>query len=325
MSTVPPLSARVRTLRYEAEGILGVELIPLPGTHFPRFEAGAHIDIKLDNGVTRSYSLLNDSEEVDRYVLGILSDPNSRGGSRFVHEQLRCGSILKFTAPRNNFPLDESAVHSVLIAGGIGVTPILSMARRLNKLGHSAELIYCVRRRDQAAFLDELQGLAGLALSVRVHIDDEQGGPLDLTTVLTAATAKHGNATHAYCCGPGPMLLAFEQAARAAAIDKIHLERFAADTTIAHAPTTGYTVVLARSKREVLVGADKNLLDALLEAGVQADYSCMEGVCGTCETRVLEGCPEHRDSVLSDAEKAAGKVMMICVSGATGDRLVLDL
>ncbi|SDV48645.1 PDR/VanB family oxidoreductase [Chitinasiproducens palmae] len=311
------LQARVRTMRYEADGIVSVELTPLQAGTFPPFDAGAHIDLHLPSGVTRSYSLLNSTDERDRYVLGILSDVKSRGGSRYVHEQLRVGSVLGISAPRNNFALDESAAHSVLIAGGIGITPILCMYRRLRALGHSVQVLYCGRKRSQAAFLAELDALGG----VDTHFDDEAGGPPNLKAYLE----KQPRDAHVYCCGPAPMLGAFEDACRELGIEHVHLERFSADTTVARADDAGYIVELAQSGKTVEVPAGKTLLETLLEAGIDAEYSCMEGICGACETRVLEGEPDHRDSVLSTAEKASNKVMMICISGCKSGKLVLDL
>jgi ferredoxin-NADP reductase len=313
------LQARVRTLRHEADGVLSVELVPVREASFPAFAAGAHIDVHLPNGLTRSYSLVNDARETRRYVLGILADQGSRGGSRYVHEQLRCGATLPIGMPRNNFELDESATHSVLVAGGIGITPILNMYRHLRQTGRSARLVYCARSRAKAAFLDEIAELGG---DVQLHFDDEHGGaPFD----LTAEMRSQPTGTHAYCCGPGVMLAAFEKACTEAGLPDVHVERFAADTTVSHAPSAGYVVELAKSGKRFDVPAGKTLLDTLIEGGVDVAYSCMEGICGSCETRVLEGCPDHRDAVLSASEKASNKMMMVCVSGAKGGKLVLDL
>ncbi|NML35297.1 PDR/VanB family oxidoreductase [Paraburkholderia antibiotica] len=326
MTHSPLLQARVRTLRHEAEGVLSVELVPADGTRFPAFSAGSHVDLHLPNGITRSYSLLNPADDIDRYVLGVLFDPTSRGGSRFVHESLRCATVLPISTPRNNFKLAEPAQRtrepeqSVLIAGGIGVTPILCMYRQLRAQGRAARVVYCARSRRQAAFLDEFAALGG---DVELWFDDEHGGqPFDLASYL-AAQPKH---VHAYCCGPLPMLAAFEAACAASGLVNVHVERFAAAATATQAPTGGYVVHLKRSDRTLEVPDGQRLLDTLLAAGVSCDYSCGEGICGACETTVLDGEPEHRDCVLSEAEKATGRSMMICVSGAkNGGRLVLDL
>lgn len=313
------IRARVRTIRHEAERVLSVELVPVDRGSFPRFTPGAHIDLHLANGITRSYSLMNSPDEVDRYVVGILDDANSRGGSRYVHEQLRCGAILPISAPRNNFALDENAATTVLVAGGIGITPMLCMYRRLREQGRDVRLIYCARERSQAAFLDQLESLGG---AVHLYFDAENGGrPFDLATLL----AQQPAVVHAYCCGPNAMLNAFETACQNAGIVNVHIERFAAASPVTEAQQSGYTVELAKSGRRLAVPAGAALLDVLLEAGVEVDHSCREGLCGACETRVLGGCPDHRDSVLTQSEKASNTVMMICVSGARSGTLVLDL
>lgn len=322
MSSNDLMQARIRTLRHEAENIISVEMVPLAGEHFPRFEPGSHVDLHLPNGMVRSYSLLNSPDEADRYVFGILSDRASRGGSRYVHEQFRCGLTLPISLPRNHFALDESAAHTALVAGGIGITPILCMYRRLRQLGRDVRLVYCARSRGQAAFLDELATLGG---DVTLYFDDEHGmQPFDMAAYLR----QQPSGTHGYCCGPGPMLNAFEAACASAGISDVHIERFAADPALAEADAgakTSYEVELAQSGVTIQVTPGQSLLDAVLEAGVDAGYSCHEGICGACETHVLSGCPDHRDSVLSAAEKASNKVMMICVSGSKSDKLVLDL
>jgi tetrachlorobenzoquinone reductase len=313
------MQARVRTLRHEAQRVLSVELVPVDGERFPPFTPGAHIDLHLPNGITRSYSLVNSPGDVDRYVIGVLAETNSRGGSRFVHEALRCGAILPISAPRNNFGLDEQAPSTLLIAGGIGVTPMLCMYRRLLENGRDVRLVYCVRERSQAAFLDELHSLGG---NLHLHVDAEHDGrPFDLDALL----AQQPHTVHAYCCGPGAMLAAFETACEKAGIRNAHIERFAAGAPVSDTQQSGYTVELAKSGRLLTVPGGTALLDVLLEADVDIDHSCREGVCGSCETRVLGGCPDHRDAVLSPAEKASNTVMMVCVSGAKSATLVLDL
>jgi ferredoxin-NADP reductase len=313
------IRARVRTIRHEAERVLSVELVPVDGEAFPGFTPGAHIDLHLPNGITRSFSLVNSPDDAGRYVVAILADANSRGGSRFVHEQLRCGAILPISAPRNNFALDEDAASTVLIAGGIGITPMLCMYRRLRERGRDVRLIYCARERSQAAFLTELDALGP---GVHLHFDAENDGrPFDLATLLARQPAE----VHAYCCGPNAMLSAFEAACEKAGVANVHIERFAAEAAAVDAQESGFTVELAKSGRRLAVPAGARLLDVLLEAGVDVDHSCREGLCGACQTRVLGGCPDHRDAVLTQSERAANNVMMICVSGAKSGTLVLDL
>ena len=314
------LSAFVHTLRFEATDVISVELRPAPGVVFPPFEAGAHIDLHLPNGMVRNYSLLNAQGETGRYVVGVLRDRASRGGSRCVHQDLRVGMALPISAPRNNFRLHEDAAHTVLVAGGIGVTPILGMARRLHALGKSFEVMYFARSRGAAAFVIEIEALGAPAY---FHFDDEKGGPPDLKALLGKRLADSN--THYYACGPAVMLDTFE-AACAALGHPAHIERFTAVEVAASADAKQtYEVELKRSGRSFTITPEKSLLDTLLAAGVDVPFSCNEGICGTCETRVLEGEPDHRDSVLNAKEKAANKAMMVCVSGCKSSRLVLDL
>ncbi|MBV8620339.1 MAG: oxidoreductase [Curvibacter sp.] len=317
----PALNALVHTLRHEADDILSLELRPLDGPEFPAFSAGAHIDLHLPNGLVRSYSLLNDPGERHRYVLGILKDRASRGGSRWVHEQLHVGQRITIGSPRNHFALHEEAAHSVLVAGGIGVTPILCMARRLKAIGRSFELLYFARSRRSAAFLDELQALG---MPLHLHFDDECGGPPALRALLAERLGRSG--VHAYACGPAVMLDAFEKDCAALGCADVHVERFtAAEVAAATDARDQYTVELRRSGQVLTVQPGQSLLAALKAVPVRLDTSCEEGVCGSCETRVLAGTPDHRDSVLSASEKAANQVMMVCVSGCRSERLVLDL
>lgn len=322
------LDAFVHTVRYEAEGIISLELRPALGeVSFPPFEAGSHIDLHLPNGLVRSYSLLNPTTDRDRYVIGVLNDRNSRGGSHCVHQQLRVGMTLPISTPRNNFALHESATHSVLLAGGIGVTPMLSMLERLTALGRPVDFIYCARSRKEAAFVERVNALAADgAIRLTWHFDDEQGEPPNLAALLTGRPSD----THFYCCGPGPMLNAFERACERLNYAHTHIERFAAapvneQATPGSESMQGYRVELRRSEKILEVPAGMSLLDALLKAGVSHDYSCREGVCGSCEVKVIDGEVDHRDSVLTKSEREANKSMMACVSGCKRGMLVLDI
>ena len=322
MSQPDTLSLRVRALRWEADGVLSVELAADDGAALPPFEAGAHVDIVLPlpgGAVSRSYSLCNDPAQTQRYVVGIGRDRASRGGSRWVHEHLRPGALLQVTPPRNHFRLNEAAPAFALVAGGIGITPILAMARRLHALGKPVRALVAARTREAAAFVDEMRTLVP---ELTLHLDSEAGGPPDLRAWLAALPRGTG----VYCCGPAPMLDTFERSCAELGLADAHIERFAAAPAPADAaPAGAFTVVLERRGRSIEVPAGKGLLDALLDEGVDIPYSCMEGVCGTCETRVLEGEIEHRDGVLSAVEKKRGDVMMVCVSTCKGQRLVLDL
>lgn len=315
------LKAWVHTLRYEAQDIISVDLRPMPGETLPAFEAGGHIDLHLPGGLVRSYSLANDCRERHRYLLGILKDKASRGGSRAVHELLRVGTTLTIGAPRNNFPLHEDADHAVLIAGGIGITPILSMAQHLQALGRSFEVIYLARSRPAAAFGETLKALA---CPVHWHFDSEAGGPPDMKALL-AQRSPQGN-THYYACGPAVMLDAFEKSCTELAYANAHIERFAAvEVKAADNARQQFTVELRKSQKTFEVTADTTLHKQLLALKVNVPFSCEEGICGSCETRVLEGTPDHRDMVLSASEQATNQVMMVCVSGCKSERLVLDL
>ena len=317
MSNSQQITVRVQAMRFEGSGIVSVELVSPEGAELPGFAAGAHIDLHLPNGVVRSYSLWNSPQERHRYLIGVLLDRNSRGGSRYVHEQLRVGATITIGVPRNNFPLADAAEHTVLIAGGIGITPIYGMLNELRRLGRRAELLYCARSRAEAAFVEQLAGGDG----VQVHFDQEAGGPPDLRGYLAARTAE----AHFYCCGPTPMLNAFESLCAELGLPNVHVERFAPAEPVVAQQGSEYECQLARSQKLVVVPAGKSLLDALLEAGADVDHSCREGVCGSCETAVLDGVPDHRDGVLTKAERESGKTMMVCVSGCKGRRLVLDL
>ncbi|MGJ5043116.1 PDR/VanB family oxidoreductase [Bradyrhizobium sp. HKCCYLRH1062] len=312
------LQLRVKRITPEAENINSYELVAPDDAELPPFTAGAHIDLQLSNGLIRSYSLVNDQRERQRYVIAVNRDPASRGGSAFVHDRIRAGDTVTASCPRNNFALVEHADHSILIAGGIGITPLLSMVRRLEAIGRRWELFYAARSRRAAAFLDELDTVRPDVL--HVDFDDERPGRVfDVAGIVARAPAD----AHLYCCGPAAMLEAFETAAAERPADLVHVEYFKAKQ--AAAVGGGFELRLARSNRTILVGPGKSILDALLEAGIAANFSCMEGVCGTCETRVLDGIPDHRDQFLSTEEQAANRTMMICCSGAKSKTLTLDL
>lgn len=310
------LRLRIQSATWEAPNILSYDLRAPEGGELPAFTAGAHIDLTLPGGMVRSYSLVNPQSERHRYLIAVQKDRASRGGSRWVHENFRPGDILTINGPRNNFALDESAERSIFIAGGIGVTPILSMIERLGAIGRDWQLVYCSRRRSDAAFLERVARKP----QVRLNFDEDPGGRmLDVAEVVRAAPPG----SHLYCCGPLPMLEAFEQATKDLVRERIHVEYFTAKEPAAR--EGGFKVVLARSGRELAVPPGKTILDALRDSGIDAPYSCTEGVCGTCETRVLEGIPDHRDLVLTGAARASNKTVMICCSGSKSEKLVLDL
>ncbi|MFH0302366.1 PDR/VanB family oxidoreductase [Bradyrhizobium sp. 31Argb] len=315
------MQVRVKRISYEAERINSYALVAPGGDDLIAFTAGSHIDLHLANGMIRSYSLVNDSRERHRYVVAVNKDAASRGGSSFIHDTVRAGDIITISHPRNNFVLEENATHSVLIAGGIGITPLLSMIRRLQTLGRSWKLFYAARTRSAAAFIDELHALRpDIHRNLHVNFDQEPAGcMLDLAEIVKNAPAD----AHLYCCGPVSMLEAFEAATADRPAGQVHVEYFKAKEK--PAVEGGFEVRLARSGLTITVQSGQTILQALLDAGITANYACSEGVCGTCETRVIEGIPDHRDQFLSNEERAANKTIMICCSGSKSSTLVLDL
>lgn len=310
-----PIPVRLTRIEYAARDTSLYAFEPLDRGLLPGAKPGAHIGLRLPNGIERQYSLVETGAELKRYVIGVKRDPASRGGSAYLHEQLRVGAIIDIDPPRNNFPLREDAEVSVLIAGGIGVTPIWSMIQRLTGLGREWSLHYSARSRDDAAFAEALSAEP----RARLHFDDETGTLLPLAEIVAAAP----EGAHLYCCGPAPMLRAFEDACRGRPSEHVHVEYFT--PRFEAADEGGFTVALARSGREFSIPPGKTILKVLQDAGIPVTSSCEEGVCAACETRVLEGVPDHRDAILSEQERAANETMFICCSGAKTGRLVLDL
>ena len=318
--------ALVKTIRFETDDVISIELNPLGASPLPPFGAGDHIDLKLPNGLTKSYSLMNNPTESGRYVLGILKDPQSRGGSKWLHEQLRVGMHLEISAPSNNFPLQENAKHTLLIAGGIGVTPIIAMAHRLKALKASFEIIYAAKSKRSAPFQE---AVSSFGVPVHWHFDDEASGPPDLHPLIQERVQKAAcsrDECQLYACGPEPMLNAFLSACKDLSLKNANIERFKPVEVLASAQIKrAYTVVLKKSNKTIEVTPEMSLLQALRHHDIEVDTSCEEGVCGACETRVLSGEPEHLDCVLSDQEREKNTVMMVCVSGCKSERLELDL
>ncbi len=308
--------ARVEAKVSAATGVTALTLRALDGQPLPRWEPGSHVDLVLDGVATRQYSLCGDPADQQNWRLGILRDANGSGGSLYVHDQLAAGDVVRVRGPRNNFPL-APAQRYLFIAGGIGITPMLPMIRAARAAGAEWQLVYGGRERSSMAFLDEL---AGYGERVRVWPQDERGF-LPLDELLGTPQAD----TLVYCCGPGPLLDAVERACAPWPKGALHVERFVAKPLTEPVLTEAFQVHLSQSDLTLTVPVDRSILSVVEEAGVGVLSSCGEGTCGTCETAVLEGTPDHRDSVLDEAQRDAGDCMMICVSRSCTPRLVLDL
>ncbi|MFO1338430.1 MAG: PDR/VanB family oxidoreductase [Burkholderiaceae bacterium] len=320
------LRVRVAAKTPVAASVCRFDLVSADGTALPAFGAGAHVDVHLGDGaaLVRQYSLCNPPGETHRYQIGVLRDAASRGGSAALHNEVHEGQVLTISAPRNHFPLVAGARRSLLLAGGIGITPLLAMAGQLSATGGDFAFHVAARSRAQAPFLDHLAA-APYAGRVRVHLDDGPAAQrLDLPALLAAPAAG----THLYVCGPRGFMDAVLATARAQGWPEaqLHWEFFANDA--AAAPRDGdeaFEVELARSGRVVAVARGQSIVQALAAAGVPVVTSCEQGVCGTCLTRVSAGVPDHRDAYLTPEEQAANDQMLPCCSRARSARLVLDL
>jgi ferredoxin-NADP reductase len=310
------IAVRLTAIRFAANGVNLYELQRISGGSLPLATAGAHIDVHLPRGMIRQYSLAIIDPASNRYTIGVKCDLDGRGGSRFMHEELRVGAPLTISVPRNTFPIAESTGPSVLIAGGIGITPIWAMAQRLHDEGRPYELHYACKTRTEAAFAEELAALGAL----RLHIDDERGGVLPIDAVVAASPTD----AHYYFCGPEPMRLAFERAIASRPAGRVHVELFS-NPSVVKTQDGSFVVELARSRRSFVIPPGETILGVLRAAGISVPSSCEQGVCGTCETTVLDGVPDHRDGVLSPQERLRGNTMMICCSGSRTEKLILDL
>jgi vanillate O-demethylase ferredoxin subunit len=313
------IDLRLRQIRLEADDICSYEFVAAHGDTLPAFTAGAHIDLHLPGNHIRSYSLANPPHERGRYLVAVQREAAGRGGSAWMHDQLRVGQVLQAGTPSNDFVLHEAAEHAVFIAGGIGITPILSMIARLDGLGRSWRLHYASRSPQATAFTDLLAALDRGRGRVVHCFGSERTERLDINAIVAGADP----AAHLYCCGPARMIDAFSAAGSRRPASTMHFERFAA----ADAPAVegGYEVVLNRSGKRLAVGPGKTLLDTLLDHDVSVPYACSNGICGTCLTGVVSGTPDHRDEFLSPDEKELGRSMMVCCSGSKSAVLVLDL
>lgn len=313
-SASPWLDVKIASTELVATDILGLELT---GDDLPAYAAGSHVDVRIKSGLIRQYSLTGDPADRSKFRLGVLLDPKSRGGSSAIHADFRAGETIKISRPRNNFPLHE-ANHTILFAGGIGVTPMLGMAYALEAQGASWEMHYCGRTADRLAFREEL---ARFGDKVQIHVDDgPKSQALDINTILTGPSLDR----HLYVCGPNGFMDFVVSSAETNGWEPncIHLERFGAEVDT---DGTAFTVVAAVSGKTFEVAPGETIAEKLTEQGIDVAVSCQSGVCGTCLTRVVEGSPDHRDLVQTDIEKASNAQITVCCSRSKTRKLVLDI
>lgn len=323
------LSLLVRQIRFEGTGINSYELVHPAGQELPAFTAGAHIDIHLGEGLVRQYSLCNAPSERHRYVIAVLRDEKGRGGSKALHEMLRVQDIVPVSCPRNNFQLAGDAKRVILLAGGIGITPLKSMAHHLEFEGMDYELHYCAKNAGYAVFRDEL---VALAEKERMHFHFDNGNPADGLDIAQLLREPVGG-THVYYCGPSGFMSACASAAAHWPSGTVHFEHFKAPAVARGSSSQGgdsatgtpgsFTVQIASTGETIDVPAERSLVEVLEEAGVRVEMSCQSGLCGTCKVRYLAGEVDHQDCILSEAQQE--QFLTACVSRAKGKLLVLDL
>lgn len=324
-ATPAEIDVVVHDARLVAADVMLLELRAADGSMLPAWEPGAHLDVLVQPGVERQYSLCGDPDDLSHYLVAVLREPDGRGGSEHVHAHVAAGGALRIRGPRNHFPLvpPEAGASYLFVAGGIGITPLLPMVRAVEASGASWRLAYAGRSLERMPFVDELATSFGSRVSVHTA---EPGRRLDLAALEVAA------GTHVYGCGPARMLAELESVAAGAGVSgtpwppgALHLERFEARAVAEPVRHESFEVELELTGTTVTVPPDRSILDVVEEAGVLVLSSCREGTCGTCETPVVSGEVDHRDSVLTPDEQEANEVMMICVSRAACPRLVLEL
>lgn len=318
-----PLQLQVRAIRMEAEGIHAFELSDPDGAALPATEAGAHVDVHLPGGLVRSYSLAGDPQDRSRWVLGVLREAKGRGGSQAMHDALRVGQAITVGPPRNAFHLAEAGAqrHAVLLAGGIGITPLKAMAHALAAQGQSFELHYCARSARHAAFTEALRAIVPPG---QLHLHFDNGDPaqgLDIAVLLR----QPADGTHLYYCGPGGFMKACAEASAHWTAGTVHSEHFKAPEPTSPRPVTegGFEVRLARTGTTVQVPPEQTIVRAIELSGHRVPTSCLSGLCGACKVNYLEGEVDHQDYILSDEERA--RCLTICVSRARSPVLVLDI
>lgn len=316
------LKLRVRSITYEAEGILSFDLVDPQGAALPAFEAGAHIDIQTPGGLSRRYSLCNTPGQTDHYRIAVLCAPNSRGGSRAMHERVRPGDVLQISGPHNFFPLDLQAEHTLLLAGGIGITPLMAMIEQLEQSGKSYELHYCTQTPQRTAFM---QHLAPRVDAGSVHIHHDHGDPrksLDIAALLK----NHRPGSQVYFCGPTGFMKAIEAATSHWPQAAVHCEYFGAEPLpkpVAHSNGQPLEIQLSKSQRTIMVDPVQTILQALREAHVACESSCESGLCGACKVPYSGGEIEHNDYVLDEQERQSQ--VLICCARVRQGPVVLEL
>jgi vanillate O-demethylase ferredoxin subunit len=314
------IPVQINQIRLESPDTASFDLVPLDTDFLPPCGAGAHVDIEIPGGLQRSYSLLLASSRPHYYRIAVKRENDSRGGSAWFHDTARVGARIQISPPVNDFALIENAQHSVFIAGGIGITPFLSMAERLNELGRTWDLHYSARRQTHMPFLESLDRLASKGFgTVLKHVTGDTGRRMDLESVIQSTPAG----AHLYCCGPRGLIDAFIVNTQRRLSNCVHYERF--NSSQEAAVDGGFDVQLIRTGRTLPVPQGKSILDVLLDAGINAPFACTQGICGTCKVKVVSGTPDHRDDCLTDEERAAGDVIITCCSGSSSRVLSLDL
>jgi vanillate O-demethylase ferredoxin subunit len=320
------IRTRVRVIADQGEDIRSYELVDSGGGKLPPFEAGAHVDFHLSDGRVRQYSLCNDPIERHRYVLAIQREPNGRGGSQAIFDQVRVNDIVTLSLPRNNFPLHEEAAHHLMLAGGIGITPMMAMVHRLSRTGADFVLHYCTRSPEKTAFREVLAPMVAKGRVVFHHDGGDPRRGLDIAGLLR----ERRDDAHLYYCGPNGFMRAAERAAAHWPKEAVHFEHFSppeptmviASDKSAVTKAVEFQVKLAKSGAVFDVPADKSIVQVLRENGIEVETSCESGLCGTCRTRYLEGLPDHHDFVLDDDERRYD--VLICCARSKTPLLVLD-
>lgn len=316
------LTLQVHEVWMEAVGIRAFKLAGLDNESLPPYEPGSHIDLHIGPNLVRQYSLCNGPDQYDHYLIAVKREVESRGGSEYLHQCVERGSRLAVGLPRSNFSLRTDVEKSLLVAGGIGITPLLSMARHLRARNRAFELHYFTRSMEHAAFRSLLTtpSFTG-SVAFRCETDVDR-----VRLMLEHLLVRRPSQAHLYLCGPAPFMTLVQQAASSDwPPETIHLEYFAADPTTKREVAREFVIKLARSNREFVIPPTKSIVQVLTENDIWIDFSCEAGICGTCIANVLEGTPDHRDLVLSVEERAAGRKIALCVSRAKSDVLVIDL